>query len=120
MISLNITGASWAEKAVAQKYLTDVVDGGLRKASPNGIAYVNEVGSYLSFPLRLNLTLISSCNQGNLEEPNWQQAYWGSNYPRLLAIRKKWDPTGVFYTRTTPGTEKWEVVDYGSRLCTRD
>ncbi|KAJ3042004.1 hypothetical protein HDV00_008295 [Rhizophlyctis rosea] len=91
-------GAGWAEKAVAQKYLTDIVDGGLRKASPYGAAYVNE---------------------GNLEEPNWQNAYWGDKYSRLYAIRKKWDPTGVFYTRTTPGTEGWEVIDYGSRLCKR-
>lgn len=88
--------ATWAQKQQAQVQLTNNVDGPLRAASPYGAAYVNE---------------------GNLEEPNWQEAYWGSNYPRLFELRRKWDPTGVFYARTTPGTEDWEVVDYGRRLC---
>ncbi|KAJ2926533.1 hypothetical protein H1R20_g10563, partial [Candolleomyces eurysporus] len=90
--------ATWAQKQQAQQQLTNQIDAPLRDASPNGAAYVNE---------------------GNLEEPNWQTAYWGTNYPRLLELRRKWDPQGVFYARTTPGTESWEVVDYGRRLCRR-
>lgn len=90
--------APLSQKAAAQDRLTNVVDKGLRDASPYGAAYVNE---------------------GNLEEPNWQEAYWGSNYPRLLEVRKKWDPSGVFYAKTTPGTEEWESIEWGSRLCKR-
>ena len=37
------TNATLAEKAAAQKFLTDKVDGPLRAASPYGAAYVNEV-----------------------------------------------------------------------------
>jgi hypothetical protein len=55
--------------------------------------------------------------QGDLYEPNWQEAYWGPNYPRLLQIRQKYDPDGVFFTQTTPGTENWEVIDEGTKLC---
>ncbi|KAF6765686.1 hypothetical protein DFP72DRAFT_1058249 [Ephemerocybe angulata] len=95
--SVNLAAqAMRAQKQEAQTQLTNSVDAPLRAASPNGAAYVNE---------------------GNLEEPDWQKAYWGSNYPRLLELRKKWDPNGVFYARTTPGTEAWEVVDYRRRLC---
>ncbi|CAA7267512.1 unnamed protein product [Cyclocybe aegerita] len=90
--------AALSEKARAQNIITNVVGRALRDASPNGGAYVNE---------------------GDLEEPNWQQAYWGSNYPRLYELKQKWDPNGVFYARTTPGTENWEVIDYGTRLCKR-
>lgn len=88
--------ATLRQKAAAQYDLTYDVDGPLRQASPHGAAYVNE---------------------GNLEEPDWQTAYWGSNYPRLKSVKEKWDPLGVFYARTTPGTENWEVIDFGRRLC---
>ncbi|KAH7128517.1 FAD binding domain-containing protein [Dendryphion nanum] len=90
--------AALSAKQAAQDRLTNVVDKALRDASPNGAAYVNE---------------------GNLEEPNWQEAYWGSKYPRLLELKGKWDPEGVFYARTTPGTENWESIEWGSRLCKR-
>jgi len=52
-----------------------------------------------------------------LYEPNWQTAYWGDKYPRLLQIKKKYDPGNLFYAQTTPGTESWEVIDYGTKLC---
>jgi hypothetical protein len=40
------TNATWAEKQAAQVFLTNEVDGPLRAASPNGAAYVNEVGNH--------------------------------------------------------------------------
>lgn len=59
----------------------------------------------------------ANARQGDLNEPNWQESYWGDKYPKLLQLRKKWDPEGVFYAQTTPGTEDWSVLDYGSKLC---
>lgn len=94
------TGATgqetWAEKLRLQDITTNVVGKALREAGPDGAGYVNE---------------------GDLNEPNWQETYWGSNYPRLLSIKEKWDPTGLFFAETTPGTEDWEVIDYGKKLC---
>eukprot|EP00048_Salpingoeca_helianthica_P020198 m.5391 g.5391 ORF g.5391 m.5391 type:complete len:588 (-) comp4518_c0_seq1:51-1814(-) len=29
-------------------------------------------------------------------EPQWQQAFWGDNYPRLQSIKRAVDPTGMF------------------------
>ncbi|KAJ2935615.1 hypothetical protein H1R20_g1478, partial [Candolleomyces eurysporus] len=88
--------ATLQEKATAQNVVTNVIGKALRDASPNGAAYVNE---------------------GDLEEPNWQEAYWGSNYRRLYRLKQVWDPRGLFYARTTPGTEDWDVIDTGTRLC---
>jgi len=88
--------APLADKAAAQHKLTYVVDAALRNAAPNGCAYINEADPY---------------------EPNWQEAFWGETYPRLLQIRQKYDPDGVFYAVSTPGTEKWEQIETETRLC---
>ncbi|EPQ60158.1 FAD-binding domain-containing protein [Gloeophyllum trabeum ATCC 11539] len=34
-------------------------------------------------------------NEGLVYEPDYQQSYWGSNYDRLLSIKKKYDPFGI-------------------------
>ncbi|CAI6246121.1 unnamed protein product [Periconia digitata] len=86
---------SWAEKREIERINTEVVGKALREAGPDGAAYVNE---------------------GDLNEPNWQFTYWGDKYPKLLEIRKKWDPEGVFYAKTTPGTEDWTVLETGTKL----
>ena len=86
----------WEVKKERENFNTNVLGKRLRDVSPAGASYVNE---------------------GDLYEPNWQEAYWGSNYARLLKVRSVWDPNGVFYTPTSPGTEKWEVIDYNTKLC---
>ncbi|QKX55520.1 uncharacterized protein TRUGW13939_02614 [Talaromyces rugulosus] len=42
---------------------------------------------------------------------NWQRIFFGNNYPRLLALKEKWDPEGVFWCKSCVGQELWEVVD---------
>ena len=39
--------------------------------------------------------------------PQWQQAFWGKNYEKLLAIKKKYDPDGLFYCHHCVGSEDW-------------
>lgn len=38
----------------------------------------------------------SYSNEGSYFEQNWKDEFWGSNYPRLLRIKKKYDPTNLF------------------------
>jgi len=40
-------------------------------------------------------------------DADWQQSYWGANYPRLLAIKKKYDPEGLFFVHNGVGSEGW-------------
>ncbi|KAI1490699.1 putative alcohol oxidase [Biscogniauxia mediterranea] len=55
-------------------------------------------------------------NEGDPFEPNWQQVFYGDNYPRLLKIKEKYDPRHVLYGRTAVGSEVWiEMAD--GRLC---
>jgi len=60
--------------------------GELRKIAP-------ECGSYVA--------------ESDYFESNWQQSYWGPNYPRLLVIKQKYDPDGLFFVRHGVGTETW-------------
>jgi len=89
----------------AARHLSENMIGPLRAVSPNGAAYGNEAA---------------------FNEPNWQQSFWGENYPRLVTIKKKYDPTGLFYVHHGVGSEEWIVengVKYGGidtqdgRLC---
>ena len=56
----------------------------LREIAPEGGAYVSE---------------------SNFFEKQWQRAYWGSNYQRLAAIKKKYDPKGLFSVHNGVGSE---------------
>jgi hypothetical protein len=58
----------------------------LRKLAPNGGSYVSETSYF---------------------EKEWQDAYWGPNYPRLLAIKQKYDPNGLFFVHHGIGSEAW-------------
>ncbi|TID15255.1 FAD-binding domain-containing protein [Venturia nashicola] len=42
-------------------------------------------------------------NEADPDTPDWQHAFWGTNYEKLLAIKRKVDPTGVFYCRACVG-----------------
>jgi hypothetical protein len=56
-------------------------------------------------------------NEADPASPDWQHAFWGSNYERLLAIKKKVDPSGIFYCRSCVGSEQF--TDRNGVLCRR-
>ena len=78
-----------------QKIVTDTVDPALKSISPGGGTYLNEA---------------------NFQDPDWRQAFYGSNYERLLQIKKKYDPEALFYAATAVGSDSWEQ-DSDGRLC---
>lgn len=49
-------------------------------------------------------------NEADVQEPNFQQAFFGSNYERLLRIKRDIDPWGLFYAAAAVGSEDWVVV----------
>jgi len=58
----------------------------LRSVAANGGAYVSE---------------------SNFFEKDWQHSYWGSNYERLLRVKRKYDPTELFFVHNGVGSEGW-------------
>jgi len=49
----------------------------------------------------------SYVSESDYFERNWQQSFWGSNYPRLASIKKKYDPDGLFIVHHGVGSEQW-------------
>jgi FAD/FMN-containing dehydrogenase len=44
-------------------------------------------------------------NEADYFEPDWQRAFWGDNYARLLQIKKKYDPASLFTCHHCVGSE---------------
>ena len=38
-------------------------------------------------------------NEADYFEPNWQRSFWGTNYPKLLEVKKKYDPEVILYPK---------------------
>jgi FAD/FMN-containing dehydrogenase len=64
----------------------DQAMGELRRLAPDGGAYLSE---------------------SNFFQPQWQTAFWGANYPKLYQVKKRYDPTSLFYTWHGVGSEDW-------------
>jgi FAD/FMN-containing dehydrogenase len=60
----------------------------LRVAAPDTGAYVNECDYF---------------------QPDWQQAFWGGNYPRLARVKRHYDPGGLFTVHHGVGSETWSA-----------
>lgn len=47
----------------------------------------------------------SYVNEADYFEPDWQTSFWGTNYPRLLGIKRKYDPDNLFRVHHGVGSE---------------
>lgn len=50
----------------------------------------------------------SFVNTADPDEPGFQRAFWGSNYPRLDAVKRRWDLDGLFIVNLGVGSEEWD------------
>lgn len=87
--------ADWQKMLDDRKKITYVYDAALKTITPGGGAYMNE---------------------GDGDEPDWKQAFFGNKYDKLAKIKSKWDSKDTFYARNAVGSDKWEVLKDG-RLC---
>jgi len=48
-------------------------------------------------------------NEADFFEEDWQRSFWGVNYPRLLAIKRMYDPMGLFHCHHGVWSEGWSA-----------
>jgi hypothetical protein len=51
----------------------------------------------------------SYVSESNYFNKSWQEAFWGTNYPSLQAIKAKYDPDGLFFAHHGVGSETWSA-----------
>lgn len=78
-----------------QQLMTDTVIPVIEAATPGSGAYLNE---------------------GDFQQPNFQDTFFGSKYETLLGIKAKYDPSGLLYSTKAVGSEAWKVAKNG-QLC---
>ena len=71
--------------------------GVLRKLVPGAGSYVSEAGFF---------------------DTDWRRGYWGANYKRLAAVKKRYDPEGLFFVHHGVGSEEWSADGF-TRLAAR-
>ncbi|KAJ6111988.1 FAD linked oxidase N-terminal [Penicillium sp. IBT 18751x] len=103
-----ITSTSWSSTAnntaikEAMETFTNDIMGIWRATCPDSGAYMSE---------------------SDILEPNFKEAFYGSNYARLWELKQIYDPTFLFYTPTGVGSDNWIVnsedglPDQNGRLC---
>jgi len=67
----------------------------ISKAMDAMLKVVPDAGSYVS--------------EGDFFHPAWQQAFWEPNYPRLAAVKRHYDPAGLFFGHHGVGSEEWSA-----------
>ena len=57
----------------------------------------------------------SYVSESNYFNSSWQDAFWGSNYPRLREVKAKYDPDGLFFVHHGVGSEEWSADGFARR-----
>jgi hypothetical protein len=87
--------AKWNDMLANQQLMTYDIMPAIEAVTPGSGAYMNE---------------------GDFQQPGFQDAFFGANYNQLLCVKKKYDPSNFFYARNAVGSENWTIANNG-RMC---
>jgi FAD/FMN-containing dehydrogenase len=75
-----------------------------------------EVGRAMNELLKVVPDAGSYVAESDFLESAWQQSFWGSNYPRLAAVKRQYDPAGLFIVHHGVGSEEWSADGFTRRV----
>lgn len=80
-----------------------------RRTMPLGATAKHFVDSQMPFLRALETPRMGSfLNTADPDEPDFQRAFWGDNYARLLRVKRRWDRDGLFIVNLGVGSEGWD------------
>jgi hypothetical protein len=56
----------------------------------------------------------SYVNETDYFRTDWQTAFWGNNYTRLIKVNGRYDPNGLFFVHHGAGSEAWSADGFTS------
>ena len=68
--------------------------------------------------MALNSKPASYVSETDYFQTDWQTAFWGDNYPRLKAVKRRYDPDGFFFVHHGVVREGWSADGF-SRIAGR-
>lgn len=102
---------------VTEAFALAIVGGGQEPAFPDipghtpdvtaGRRVADAINQAMGELLKLVPQAGSYLNESDFFESEWQQSFWGANYPRLLSVKKQYDPDGLFFVHHGVGSEQW-------------
>ncbi len=81
-------------KARREATAIDQAMAAIRAVAPNAGSYVSESDYFLR---------------------DWQRGFWGDNYARLAATKRRYDPAGLFFVHHGVGSEDWSADGFTPR-----
>jgi hypothetical protein len=57
----------------------------------------------------------SYVSESDFFEPDWARAFRGPNYARLLRVKERYDPDGLFIVHHGVGSERWSPDGFTRR-----
>jgi FAD/FMN-containing dehydrogenase len=59
----------------------------------------------------------SYVSESDFFERAWQKSFWGANYSRLAAVKRKYDPEGLFFVHHGVASERWTADGFTRVTC---
>lgn len=81
--------------------------------------HAREINNAMGELLKVTTSAGSYVSESDFFERAWQQSFFGSNYPRLLVVKRKYDPDGLFFVHQGVGSEEWSADGF-TRVAARD